>query len=254
MSGQTPLAWLDADQPNQAFPAESAALEQPNGLLAAGGCLSPQRLMQAYRRGIFPWYGENEPLLWWTPNPRAVLRVGQLHRSRSLQRAWKRQDFFCTTDFDFSAVMDACSRSENDDGVWLSEEMQSAYLDLHRLGQAHSVEIWRSGALIGGIYGVHMGRVFFGESMFSRATNGSKLALWALDELLRSVGTVLLDGQVSSPHLLRMGFELWPRERFLQLLTQTATAEQDLPNGQWKLPELAKANAAHAPISRTTAV
>lgn len=246
MSDSARLPWLDPHDPGQPFPPLESAFTQPNGLLAAGGDLHPQRLLLAYSQGIFPWYGADEPILWWSPQPRAVLRVGHLHRSRSLRRAWKRADFGCTTDRAFATVLRACSRSDSDDGVWLGPEMQAAYAELHRLGAAHSVEVWREGSLIGGVYGLLLGRVFFAESMFSHASNGSKLALCALENALAARGAALIDGQVRSPHLMRLGFELWPRENFGQALqTLCRTAPED--DTSWKLPTESAACTAHIP-------
>lgn len=212
------LTWLTPGRPYESFPEPASALAHPNGLLAAGGDLQPERLLRAYCRGIFPWFSENEPILWWSPNPRAVMRVGHLHRSRSLRRAWNRSDFAVSVNRAFNDVLLQCSRMDTSDGVWLTAEMQSAYAEMHALGHAHSIEIWREGQLIGGIYGLLIGAVFFGESMFSIATNGSKFALIALEEILIRRGVKLLDGQVQSPHLTRMGFELWRRDDFLAFL------------------------------------
>ncbi len=247
MSGSAELQWLDPHNLTQPFPDPETALTHPNGLLAAGGNLHPQRLITAYQQGIFPWYGVGEPILWWSPNPRAVLRVGHLHRSRSLQRTWKRGDFACTTNTAFKQVLRACSRQDIQDGVWLGPAMQAAYTELHLIGVAHSVEVWRNGHLIGGIYGVLLGRVFFGESMFSHAADGSKIALWALEATLQKRGVVLLDGQVASPHLLRLGFELWPREDFtgaLRLLCRSAPTSIEQP---WELAPDCQGSAAHMP-------
>ncbi len=247
MSEGGALQWLDPHDVSQPFPAPEAALAYPNGLLAAGGNLHPHRLISAYRQGIFPWYGADEPILWWSPNPRAVLRVGKLHRSRSLRRAWNRADFACTTNRAFSRVLQACSRMDTDDGVWLGPDMQAAYSELHRRGLAHSVEVWRNRELIGGIYGVLLGRVFFGESMFSRATNGSKMALWALESTLQEQGVVLLDGQVGSPHLLRLGFELWPREHFTEALHSLCPQGTDSPSRAWELAAASAGTPTHFP-------
>jgi len=249
MSGGGALQWLDPHDVSQPFPDPETALTYPNGLLAAGGNLHPQRLITAYSQGIFPWYGVDEPILWWSPNPRAVLRVGHLHRSRSLRRAWNRADFACTTDKAFDQVLQACSRVDTDDGVWLGTDMQAAYSELHRLGIAHSVEVWRDGALIGGIYGVLLGRVFFGESMFSHATNGSKIAIWALDRTLEEHGVVLLDGQVGSPHLLRLGFELWPRGDFSAALRSLCTQDSEPSVVPWELAAGSTGSADHLPTS-----
>lgn len=254
------LTWLRAGCSNEPFPSPNSALKHPNGLLAAGGDLHPQRLLRAYRQGIFPWYSADEPILWWSPNPRAVLRIGHLHRSRSLVRAWKRGDFAVTTDRAFRPVLQCCSREDCSDGVWLTAEMRNAYTLLHQLGHAHSVEIWRNGALIGGIYGLLLGRVFFGESMFSKATNASKFALIALEEILLTRGVVLLDGQVHSPHLMRMGFELWPRPVFLQTLhscsepplIDSGPKDSQTRTAAWAVPASCPQSTNHLPASVST--
>lgn len=248
MAGPRPLVWLDARNREQPFPDPRQALRQPNGLLAAGGDLSAERLLNAYRHGIFPWYSPGEPILWWSPDPRAVLSVGQLHRSRSLHKAWKRQDFACTLNADWHGVLRGCSRIGSREGVWLGTAMQRAYTELHQLGRAHSLEIWRHGRLIGGLYGLSMGGIFFAESMFSRESNASKLALWALDALLQSRGLALLDGQVASPHLMRMGFTLWPREVFLGSLPSLLAAAESAE--AWSIPADLGGDPAHLPQQR----
>lgn len=247
MSGAAELQWLDPHDHSQPFPDPATAFDHPNGLLAAGGNLHPHRLINAYRQGIFPWYGVDEPILWWSPNPRAVLRVGHLHRSRSMRRAWNRADFACTTNQAFCEVLSACSRMDTEEGVWLGSDMQAAYTELHLIGVAHSVEVWRSGELIGGIYGVLLGKVFFGESMFSHATNGSKFALCALEDTLAHRGALLLDGQVASPHLMRLGFELWPRENFTDTLETLCRSDFTETENQWELPHSSRGAPTHAP-------
>ncbi len=246
MARRPRFTWLDASRPEQPFPDPALALREPNGLLAAGGDLRSERLLRAYRQGIFPWYSPGEPILWWCPDPRAVLPVGRLHRSRSLRRAWARGDFACSVDAAFPGVLEACSRIGSGEGVWLGSAMQRAYHSLHRQGHAHSIEIWREGALIGGLYGLALGGVFFGESMFSRADNGSKLALCLLEDLLRLRGVALMDGQVASPHLLRMGFVLTPRDDFLAHLRALIPAQLP-PASPWTLPAELAGNRDHAP-------
>jgi leucyl/phenylalanyl-tRNA--protein transferase len=199
------------------FPRTEHALAEPNGLLAAGGDLSTQRLLLAYRHGIFPWYSEGEPILWWSPDPRMVFDTGKIHVASRLQRWLRRCDWTIQADTAFADVVRACAaprRGHN--GTWITRAMFDAYLRLHELGYAHSVEACdASGELAGGIYGVAVGRMFFGESMFSRATNGSKIALIALCRVLQAWGYELLDAQVASPHLQTMGaFEI-PRGRFV---------------------------------------
>ncbi len=212
---------LDPRDPHAPFPPAEAALREPDGLLAIGGDLHPQRLLRAYRAGIFPWYGEGQPILWWSPDPRAVLFPERVHVSRSVRRRLRRGRFRVTADRDFAAVIEACATvpRRGQDGTWITPEMAAAYRRLHALGHAHSVEVWdEGGALAGGLYGVAIGRVFFGESMFSRRSDASKVALVALCRALSSWGYGLVDCQVASPHLMRMGAELLPRRRFLDLL------------------------------------
>lgn len=213
------LPWLDPADPNAPFPDVSGALREPDGLLAFGGDLSPQRLVRAYRRGIFPWYSTGQPILWWSPDPRAVLFPDRLHISRSLRRTLRRGEFRVTLDHRFEAVVEACSEPRADqDGTWITPDMQAAYASLHRLGIAHSVEVWHGRELAGGLYGVALGRVFFGESMFSRRPDASKVALCRLVDTLRAWGYGLIDAQVPSAHLTRLGAETVPRGEFLALL------------------------------------
>lgn len=213
------LVWLrHGDQPD-AFPDPARALAEPNGLLAAGGDLSPERLLAAYRRGIFPWYSPGQPLLWWSPDPREVLWPHKFHVSRSLARQQRRADFEVRHDSDFAAVIDLCAAPRAaSPGTWITPEMRAAYLRLHELGHAHSIEIWRDGTLLGGLYGVRTGAVFAGESMFSRAPGASKLALAHLAASAASLGIALLDCQMPSAHLRSLGSEAMPRSAFLALL------------------------------------
>ncbi|MBI2381083.1 MAG: leucyl/phenylalanyl-tRNA--protein transferase [Gammaproteobacteria bacterium] len=221
------LTWLRADTP---FPDPGEALAKPNGLLAAGGDLSPQRLLDAYSRGIFPWFEEDQPILWWSPDPRAVLFVDDFKPSRSLAKTLRRGHFQCTIDQDFSAVTAACAGPRADqDGTWITEDMRAAYGELHRLGHAHSVETWQNGRLVGGLYGVCLGRMFFGESMFSRVSDASKAALCYLVEFLRPHGYPLIDCQVANPHTLSLGAIEIPRERYLKLVAQYATLKSTAP-------------------------
>jgi leucyl/phenylalanyl-tRNA--protein transferase len=199
------------------FPPVERALRDPNGLLAAGGDLSPQRLLEAYRHGIFPWYTEGEPILWWSPDPRMVFSTADVHVATRLRRWLKHCDWTVLADTAFEDVVRSCAaprRGHN--GTWITRAIFNAYVRLHELGYAHSVEVFdREGQLAGGLYGVAIGRMFFAESMFSRATNGSKVALIALCRVLDAWGFPLVDAQVASPHLESMGaFEL-PRSRFL---------------------------------------
>src|SRR5579871_3101478 len=176
----SPLRWIDPGDPPEAFPEVSSALSDPDGLLAVGGDLSPARLLYAYRHGIFPWYHGEQPILWWSPDPRAVLFPPEVHVSRSLRQCMAAGGYRLSFDEAFGEVMSACGgprANQPEGGTWITPAMQVAYMALHRLGHAHSVEIWMDGELAGGLYGIALGRVFFGESMFSRRTDASKLAL-----------------------------------------------------------------------------
>ncbi len=213
------LSWLP---PNSLeFPPLERALRDPEGLLAAGGDLSSDRLIAAYRRGIFPWYDAGQPILWWSPDPRCVLFPEQLHVSRSLHKRLRKPDYQVTLDRCFEQVIRACAapRAQTPD-TWISDAMASAYTRLHRRGLAHSVEVWQSGQLVGGLYGVALGQVFFGESMFSRARDASKIALVYLVEQLRNWDYHLIDCQVFSSHLARLGACEIPRSEFAGRLEQ----------------------------------
>lgn len=214
-------ALLSAD-PESPFPLADAALRQPDGLLAIGGDLSPVRLLNAYRHGIFPWYSEGQPVLWWTPDPRMVFRTDSVRLSSRFRRELRRSTWRIRADTAFAEVIAASASTPRpgQDGTWITDDMQAAYRELHRLGHAHSVEVFDigdSGAsrLVGGIYGVAIGRMFFGESMYSGQTGGSKAALAALALRLREWGWPLIDAQVENPHLSSLGAESWPRSRFL---------------------------------------
>lgn len=209
--------WLEPDSPPEDFPSVEFALIEPNGLLAVGGDLSPERLLAAYRRGIFPWYSEGQPILWWSPAPRAVLFPERIRVSRSLRKVVRRGLFQVSIDTAFREVVAACAAPRDaEGGTWITPRMQEAYVHLHRLGWAHSVECRHEGRLVGGLYGVALGRVFFGESMFSRMNDASKVAL----EYLTRMDYRLIDCQLPSPHLARMGAIELPRGQFLELLDQ----------------------------------
>lgn len=211
--------------PPDAFPPVERALSEPNGLLALGGDLSPARLLAAYRRGVFPWYSEGQPVLWWSPDPRAVFYPEAIHVSRSLGKRLRQGRFEVRVDTAFDAVVRACAAPRaRQEGTWISGEMADAYGTLHRLGAAHSVEAWRGGELVGGLYGVALGEVFFGESMFSRERDASKVTLVALSRL----GFRLIDAQVPSEHLARLGAVEIPRARFLSHLA--AWCDRPLPS------------------------
>jgi len=228
------LALLDE---HTAFPPTSAALDDPNGLLAVGGTLTAERLISAYRRGIFPWYSPPQPVLWWSPDPRSIRFPAHLHVSRSLRRTLRRDRFRLSVDRAFERVMRACAQPRRGaPGTWIDEAMIAAYSDLQRLGLAHSIEVMDpAGKLVGGLYGVALGRVFFGESMFSRQTDASKTALVALVQLLRRADCHMIDCQVESAHMNAMGAHCIDRLDFEQRLAQTVDEE---PNpDMWRLPE-----------------
>lgn len=213
------LHWLDPRDPQQAFPPAHLAMRDPNGLLAIGGDLSVSRLIRAYSCGIFPWYNPDEPILWWSPDPRAVMVPGEMHRSRSLDRAIRRADYAVSLDLAFGDVLTACSGARTKSrGTWLGVEMREAYEELHTRGYAHSVELWRNRELVGGLYGVALGRVFFGESMFSHQADTSKISLNWLERQLVAWDFRLIDCQVGSAHLKTLGAVDVSRERFLNLL------------------------------------
>ncbi|WP_235528493.1 leucyl/phenylalanyl-tRNA--protein transferase [Candidatus Berkiella aquae] len=199
------------------------ALKEPNGLLALGGDLSTSRLLNAYRLGIFPWYDE-EPILWWSPDPRTVLFLKDLHISHSLQKFLNKNPFTIKTDENFAGVLQHCAaprvREAKLTGTWLNPPMQSAYLALHEMGYAHSIEVYENNILVGGLYGISMGRLFFGESMFSLKTNASKVALVALTKQLKMWDFLLIDCQVASSHLFSLGAKQIPRQQFMEILAE----------------------------------
>jgi leucyl/phenylalanyl-tRNA--protein transferase len=216
--------WLSSLHP-ELFPDVELALRDPDGLLAVGGDLSQRRLLAAYRRGIFPWYSDQQPILWWSPDPRSVLFPQELHISRSLRKTLRQERFRVTFDQCFTQVIAACAGPrETQAGTWITEEMQLAYIDLHRAGYAHSVEAWHGEQLVGGLYGVALGRVFFGESMFARQTDASKVAFVTLVELLRLAGYALIDCQVETRHLDSLGARNIPRREFVRLLDEYVEA------------------------------
>lgn len=211
------LTWLSRDAID--FPPLQRALRQPEGLLAAGGDLSPERLIRAYRHGCFPWFEDGQPILWWSPNPRAVLFPHELHVSRSLRKLLKQQRFRVTFDQNFPAVIAACAAPRTyAQGTWITGAMQEAYMELHRRGIAHSVEVWENDELAGGLYGLAMGQLFFGESMFCRRDNASKVGFVTLVEKLQAWGFVLVDCQMPTRHLHSFGARPIPRSAFANYL------------------------------------
>jgi leucyl/phenylalanyl-tRNA--protein transferase len=224
------LTWLERDDP---FPPIATALKDPNGLLCAGGDLSSARLLEAYRRGIFPWYTGGEPVLWWSPDPRMVLTCEELKVSRSLAKSIRNKAYEVRIDTAFREVIEACAmpRAASGGGTWLGEDMRRAYQRLHREGHAHSFETWQHGRLVGGLYGVALGRMFYGESLFARSTDASKVALVALVAELRTRGFPLLDCQQRTPLLASLGAREIPRGAFLRRLAALVNYPQ-MP-GKW---------------------
>ncbi|MBX9403117.1 leucyl/phenylalanyl-tRNA--protein transferase [Lysobacter sp. BMK333-48F3] len=245
------LPALLSPDPLAPFPPAERALDEPDGLLAVGGDLSPQRLLNAYRHGIFPWPSDGYPLLWWCPDPRTVFRTDGVRLGGKFRRGLRRCDWTVRADTAFAEVIAACARSprRGQDGTWITAEMEAAYLRLHRLGHAHSVEVYAGETLVGGIYGVAIGRMFFGESMFSARSGGSKVALAALARRLHEWGWPLLDGQVENPHLLGLGAESMPRTQFLQRVAQLCAIDETPGSwsdrfGEWPAARLAGAASA----------
>ena len=221
---------------NDPFPPVERAMREPNGLLCAGADLSLERLLDAYRRGIFPWYSGGEPILWWSPDPRMVLFCDELKVSRSLAKSLRNKGYRVRTDTAFRRVLEGCSGPRRGDGgTWLSEDMRKAYFALHRAGHAHCFETWRDGELVGGLYGVAIGRMFYGESMFSRATDASKVALVALVETLRARGFPLIDCQMRTPLLASLGAREIPRRAFLRRVAALVNSPE--PAGYWRNEE-----------------
>lgn len=226
--------WLDPDNVDAPFPDVAGALRDPDGLLAIGGGLEPSRLLRAYRQGIFPWYNPGDPILWWSPDPRMVMFPQDLKISRSLRKTLRKQVFSVTLDSAFEQVIDACALPRNgQEGTWITTAMRAAYLDLHHAGHAHSVEAWQDGKLAGGLYGIAIGRVFFGESMFSFSTDASKVAFVHLVTQLHAWDFTLVDCQVYTRHLASLGASPIPRSRFIQHLQRDC--EQTANNSGWRL-------------------
>ena len=215
------LSDLDNTSATAAFPPVAQALPEPDGLLALGGCLSVPRLINAYQSGIFPWFGRNDPILWWSPSERAVIFPNQLHISRSLAKFMRKTPYRITLNMAFNSVIKQCAtnpRGDPSNGVWITADMIGAYEQLHNAGHAHSIEVWHDEQLVGGLYGVLVGTVFCGESMFSKAENASKVALVAIRDYLVPYGLTLIDCQIPNPHLASLGAVTIPRRKFISLL------------------------------------
>ena len=238
------IPWLPRDC---IFPDPQTALREPNGLLAAGGDLSPQRLIEAYRRGIFPWYSAGDPILWWSPNPRMVLVPAELKISRSLARTLRNADYEVRLDSAFAKVIRHCANTprHGQPGTWINPDMQAAYLTLHDLGYAHSVETWIAGELAGGLYGVAIGGAFFGESMFSCRTNASKIAFAHLCRHLSQHSFGIIDCQMETAHLTSLGAHTIPRREFIAALDRLVP--QGEPHGKWQVDEVLHAFRGSAP-------
>jgi leucyl/phenylalanyl-tRNA--protein transferase len=227
------IRWLGPSDP---FPPVDTALTEPNGLLAAGGDLTPARLLDAYRRGIFPWSSDDEPMLWWSPDPRMVLFVDEFRVSRSLRRRIRSGALRVTVDTAFQGVIRGCAdRRPDGDGTWITDEIAAAYRELHRRGHAHSIETWSGDDLVGGLYGVSIGRMFYGESMFARQSDASKVALAIAVRQLARWGFRIIDCQMSTAHLASLGAREIPRREFVTAL-QTLTAQPDVP-GPWRFDD-----------------
>ncbi len=227
------IPWLDQRTP---FPPVERALRHPNGLLAAGGDLSAERLLSAYRNGIFPWYSKGEPLLWWSPDPRMVLYTEELKVSRTLAKSMRNRGYEVRVDTAFARVLEGCAWTRRDQpGTWLGPEMRTAYLRLHKLGYAHCFETWQGNTLIGGLYGIAIGRMFYGESMFSRATDASKVALAALARELNARSFPVIDCQMNTPHLASLGAREIMRADFLHAVSALVNYAE--PAGRWNLSD-----------------
>lgn len=227
------LPKLDGDE--LWFPPVEQALNEPNGLLAFGGDLRPERLLLAYQNGIFPWYQDDQPILWWSPDPRGVIFPDQIHISRSMRKVLANDRFAVRMDTAFIDVMRGCAElTPQRNGTWITPAMQRAYHELHLLGHAHSIEIWDGDQLVGGLYGVAYGAVFFGESMFSRVPNASKVALIRLCQQLRQWGFAVIDCQLGSDHLETMGAQVIPRSEFIDLLKQYSKLKLPVNGSIWQ--------------------
>jgi len=234
------LTWLDPSDPPECFPDPETALSEPDGLLAVGGDLSVSRLIAGYRHGIFPWFQDDQPILWWSPSSRGVLFPQDFHISRSLRRTIRQNRYQVSMDEDFTAVIRSCAAERAGTGTWITPEMIVAYRRLHEAGFAHSVEVWLDGELAGGMYGVALGQVFFGESMFSRCTDASKVAMAALIACCTDLDIRLIDCQLQSAHLVSLGSRTLPRAAFVNLLrrylpfeSRREWARPPIPSSEW---------------------
>ena len=219
------------------FPPSKLAMTEPDGLLAVGGDLTPEWLLMAYSKGIFPWFNPDDPILWWSPNPRSVLYIDKLKIKRSLKQSinkyYRDSEFEVTLDKDFPAVIKACSNipREGQTDTWITDQMLDAYCNMHKAGHAHSVEVWKNNKLVGGLYGIALGKMFFGESMFSSATDTSKIALVALSMQLKTWGFIAIDTQVETGHLNSLGASNITRDDFESLIAQQI--QQPFPPKKW---------------------
>ena len=230
--------------PADPFPPVEHALDNPEGLLAAGGSLTMKRLVEAYRCGIFPWFNEGDPILWWSPDPRTVLRPSKVHISHSLKKRLRKPTYFVTLDRAFPRVLDGCAAPRpGDNGTWLSPAMRRAYAALHNAGLAHSVEVWMDGELAGGIYGVALGRMFFGESMFARRTDASKIGIVVLAAQLDRWEFPMIDCQLETAHLMSLGAEHLPRRKFVTEIDRLVRE----PAPSWRLDEDLAGSTVHVP-------
>jgi len=233
---KTPVIFQLADAPDYRFP--DVEFAGPEGLLAVGGDLSSGRLLNAYRHGIFPWYSQGQPILWWSPDPRAILLPDELKVSRSLGKTIRKQVFSVTLDHAFAEVMHACAaprRNDPEAGTWITDDMMRAYINLYEQGYAHSVEVWHNQELVGGLYGIALGKAFFGESMFSRMTDASKVGFYFLVKQLQQWGYDFVDCQVESAHLASLGARPVPRREFIDKLQKALQADDR--RGPWALEE-----------------
>lgn len=213
------------------FPPPEMALREPNGLLAMGGDLSSQRLLNAYHQGIFPWFSPGDPILWWSPDPRAVLLPENFHLSRSMKRFHQKSPYQVTLNTQFQQVIEGCA-SDRQEGTWITHEVKRAWQKLHELGHAHSVEVWRGEELVGGMYGLELGQIFCGESMFSRSENASKTALLIFSDYFQQMGGKLIDCQVLNPHTHSLGAQEIPRATYLHYIH--SLARQPLSPDCWQ--------------------